>query len=458
MESEADELLHGADLFGDSAKPTVDGVLRQRFLVPPFSVLDARQGEWQERKRLWISLGIKSELGRGDLMPGSENSCYSGGAKYGIQGGQRESAVAFKSQGRLSAMQKTNDSRISASPGGGAMPDSKIGPDGKFARADLHMGKSARPNATPGGSLLHAADYFSGQRGDGRGRPITSPAGDEGKGLTFDGASGWQRAARAIPPKDALDGGLTYQGAAAAFDYYRVKSGSREETQISGTSIFDPTLCELAYTWFAPPRASVVDPFAGGSVRGVIANALGLRYWGCDLSERQIEANVTQGAELCKRIPMPDWICGDAIEKVPVAPAADFVFSCPPYGDLERYSDDPRDLSTMNYEEFILKYRAIVRACAKRLKEDRFACFVVGDFRDKQSGHYRGFVVDTISAFRDAEMHLYNHAILVTAVGSLPVRVSSQFEKSRKLGKTHQDVLVFVKGDPTKWTNPPIGI
>jgi len=41
--------------------------LAERFIVPPFSVLDARQGYWQERKRAWIALGIQSELGRGEV-------------------------------------------------------------------------------------------------------------------------------------------------------------------------------------------------------------------------------------------------------------------------------------------------------------------------------------------------------------------------------------------------------
>ena len=44
--------------------------LTERFVVPPFSVLDARQGYWQERKRAWLSLGIESELGRGEAYPG----------------------------------------------------------------------------------------------------------------------------------------------------------------------------------------------------------------------------------------------------------------------------------------------------------------------------------------------------------------------------------------------------
>jgi hypothetical protein len=45
-------------------------------------------------------------------------------------------------------------------------------------------------------------------------------------------------------------------------------------------------------------------------------------------------------------------------------------------------------------------------------------------------------------------LRLYSECILVTAVGSLPIRVRRQFEVSRKLGKTHQNVLIFCKGDP----------
>lgn len=39
--------------------------LAERFGVPPFSILDARQGYWQDRKRKWLATGIQSELGRG---------------------------------------------------------------------------------------------------------------------------------------------------------------------------------------------------------------------------------------------------------------------------------------------------------------------------------------------------------------------------------------------------------
>ena len=217
----------------------------------------------------------------------------------------------------------------------------------------------------------------------------------------------------------------------------------------SGTSIFDPVLCEIAYRWFSPVGGLILDPFAGGSVRGVVASKLGRQYIGHELRPEQVEANRTQGAELCgdEQCP-PAWKAGDSrnIDKTCADVDADMVFSCPPYADLEVYSDDPKDLSTMKYSDFRTVYFEIIKKACDRLKPDRFACFVVGEVRDKK-GNYIDFVGDTVQAFRDAGLHYYNEAILITCVGSLPIRAGRQFSSGRKLGKTHQNVLVFVKGD-----------
>ena len=215
----------------------------------------------------------------------------------------------------------------------------------------------------------------------------------------------------------------------------------------SGTSIFDPVLCELVYRWFCPPGGLVLDPFAGGSVRGIVASKLGRRYVGVDLRAEQIEANREQAGRICGD-PMPTWHCGDSLGLAEVCGdvEADLVFTCPPYADLEVYSDDPQDISTMEYPAFLAAFRTIVGLACERLKPDRFACIVVGDIRDK-AGNYRNFVGDTVKAFADAGLLLYNDAVLVTAVGSLPIRVGRQFAAGRKLGKTHQNILVFVKGD-----------
>jgi DNA modification methylase len=215
----------------------------------------------------------------------------------------------------------------------------------------------------------------------------------------------------------------------------------------SGTSIFDPVLCELAYRWFCPDGGSILDPFAGGSVRGIIAAVLGRQYTGIDLRPEQIAANVEQAVRIVPDKP-PRWIVGDSRDVRKLARGKyDLIFSCPPYGDLERYSDDPRDLSTMDHPAFLDAYRAIITACVGMLKPNRFAVFVVGDIRDER-GFYRNLPASTTAAFHDAGATLYNEAVLITAVGSLPIRISRQFAGYRKLGKTHQNVLVFFKGDP----------
>jgi hypothetical protein len=62
-QSELDELFGKEE--EEPKEGTGAGSLAGRFLIPPFSVLNAREGWWQDRKRAWLALGIKSEEGRG---------------------------------------------------------------------------------------------------------------------------------------------------------------------------------------------------------------------------------------------------------------------------------------------------------------------------------------------------------------------------------------------------------
>jgi hypothetical protein len=223
------------------------------------------------------------------------------------------------------------------------------------------------------------------------------------------------------------------------------QQGANADDNISGTSVFDAVLCELAYSWWCPAGGKVLDPFAGGSVRGIVAALMGYDYTGVELRSEQVEANREQGAAITPNNP-PRWIPGDSSDVTDLAPGAyDFVFTCPPYGDLEKYSDDPRDLSTMDYPAFMDSMRAIMSSTFSMLRADAFAAFVVGDFRDAH-GHYRGFPADVANAARECGLGYYNHAVIVNVMGSKPVTAAANF-RYRKLAKQHQDFLVFVKGD-----------
>jgi len=225
------------------------------------------------------------------------------------------------------------------------------------------------------------------------------------------------------------------------------KSGQGEQKD---NSIFDPVLCELAYKWFNIPNGKILDCFAGGSVRGIVAAKLGYEYLGNDLRIEQIEANRINAKEVLQDAEIyPTWTCGDSLNIDTIAKGyeADLLFSCPPYADLEVYSDKKEDISNMPYKDFIAVYREIIRKSCELLKEDRFAVFVVGDVRDKK-GFYQNFVSDTIMAFWNCGVILYNEMILSTQIAAKALTVSKGFNASRKIGKVHQNVLVFYKGNP----------
>ena len=139
--------LYGEGLLGESLGDKAKNTLSERFLVPPFSVMNAREGFWQERKRAWIALGIQSELGRGEDLLGPEGT-PDRQKKY------KEETASFKSQGKLSALMKDKNKAST------------------LART---------PNATPGGSNLPAMNYKDRQRGTGSGKAI---AGTEAKAQT----------------------------------------------------------------------------------------------------------------------------------------------------------------------------------------------------------------------------------------------------------------------------------
>ena len=217
-------------------------------------------------------------------------------------------------------------------------------------------------------------------------------------------------------------------------------------------SVFDPVLTELMYSWFCPAGGKILDPFAGGSVRGVIAAEIGFRYWGCDLRPEQVYANNNQKKELLsiEKQQRIEWVCGDSVTEVKHAPLCDMAFTCPPYGDLEVYSEDVKDLSTMPFDEFMGSFGVILEETYKRLKDDSFAVIVVGDYRDKKTGILRAFPAVTIALAQAAGFGLYNSVILLTPTGSAAMRASAQFSRGRKVVMVHQRVLVFIKGNPKK--------
>jgi hypothetical protein len=225
-------------------------------------------------------------------------------------------------------------------------------------------------------------------------------------------------------------------------EQYYQKYGRKPMT---GVSIFDPALCELIYNWYCVENGEILDPFAGGSVRGIIANYLGYKYTGIDIRQEQIDSNREQGLNILDVNNQPNWYVGDSNEVLNgFNKEFDFIFSCPPYADLEVYSDLDGDISNKDYETFIKMYSEIIAKSCKLLKSGSYACFVVGDIRDK-NGFYRDFISHTKKAFIESGCLLYNEAILLQPLGTAMLRAGKIFEAGKKLTKVHENILIFKK-------------
>ena len=238
--------------------------------------------------------------------------------------------------------------------------------------------------------------------------------------------------------------GLTY-------DNRRMDKYAKNTKGFNGTSAFSPVVCEVMYKWFTLPGNKVFDPFAGGIVRGTMAAVLNRHYTGADINPVQVDSNYSEFKKFQSKYNVEgscEWLCKDA-NSISIQEKYDFVFTCPPYYNLEQYTKDPEDLSNAkSYPEFLEKYLQIMEKCYNILDDDCFLVYVVSDVRDKKTTEYYGFVADTIKCGQDVGLKFYNEIILYNDTGNLAIVSGDYMDRARKVGRQHQNILVFYKGNP----------
>lgn len=215
-------------------------------------------------------------------------------------------------------------------------------------------------------------------------------------------------------------------------------------------SVFDPHLTDVHYGWYCPPGGRILDPFAGGATRGLVAAVRGFHYTGVDLSARQVEANREQYEAWRERGHIKGsatWITGAAQDVLPGLDGGfDYVFTCPPYHSLERYSDDPADLSVMEWGEFTDALGRIVGLSVGLLREDAFATWIVGDVRDKQ-GYLRGLPARVDVAHGEAGARMVNDAVIAAPLGGKFGVIWRLWTPTRSMTRIHSYAHTYVAGD-----------
>ena len=202
-------------------------------------------------------------------------------------------------------------------------------------------------------------------------------------------------------------------------------------------------MAEIVCRWFGQDNCKTFDCFAGDSVFGYVSAYLGSEFTGIELRPEQARLNNERVEGMTARYINDD---GQNVSQHIEPNSQDLLFSCPPYFDLEKYSDLENDASNQeSYEDFIKILENAFKQSVTCLKENRFAVIVVGDVRDKQTGFYYDFCGDIKRIFKEAGMPLYNEIILVETGASTALR-AGRYMESRKVAKMHQNILVFYKG------------
>lgn len=318
----------GDDGGGESSKPE-NGSLVDRFVIPPFSILDTRRGYWQARKKTWRELiGDMGESRNDTLITSPE--------------------IKYKD-----IYQKTREHR-------------------------------------------------------------------ESLGISF---------------KEYLDKYVPDE----------VKEREGQKVLSAGVSLLDPVMAELVCRWFGLENCKSFDCFAGDSVFGYVSAHLGNEFTGIEIREEQARLNNERVEGMTARYINDD---GQNVAQHIAPDSQDLLFSCPPYYNLEVYSDLEKDASNQEtYYDFLVILTNAFKAALGCLKEDRFAVIVVGDVRDKKTGFYHNFVDDMKRIFKENGAALYNELILIETGASTALR-AARYMESRKVAKMHQNILVFYKGNP----------
>lgn len=211
-------------------------------------------------------------------------------------------------------------------------------------------------------------------------------------------------------------------------------------------SIFNPAVAAWILNCFAPPEGICFDPFAGGGTRAIMANKHGLKYYGYELRSDEVTA-VRKRCAACGA-DRTEIIQGDARMIAPdIIPDnfADFLYTCPPYWNLEKYDGGPADLSECkSYQGFLSELDKVIEHTFRLLKPGAASCWVVGLHR-KDSGEITALNHDVAHMHQRHGFFLKEEIILHLKNNGAIQRVG-QFKKGgHRLVRVHEYCLVFIK-------------
>lgn len=199
-------------------------------------------------------------------------------------------------------------------------------------------------------------------------------------------------------------------------------------------SKFPDEVCELVYELFLRDSKKILDPFAGWGERHYFAKKYDKDYTGFDLSPDAIEMakenyNVTNTfASLLDTDIDSDY---------------DGFFTCPPYWNLEVYSNADGLDKLRTWDDFLEEYEMILSKSLSNLKSGSKICIVVGDWRAKHV--YYDLTFQTNLIFSKYGCKPIDNVVISRKNNT---KIKILIPQCKRLGytvKLHETLLVFEK-------------
>lgn len=213
----------------------------------------------------------------------------------------------------------------------------------------------------------------------------------------------------------------------------------------NAASVFSPVLARRLVLGYTDRGDLILDPFAGGGTRAIMTAQADRRYVGVDVNEREVHRVTARIGELglADRAAVHHADAATFDWSAPAGEgAAALVLTCPPYWCLERYTDQPGDLSRApTYQAFLDGITAIIQALAPALRRDAFATWVVGRVAHPVTGDLLDLPGDIETVHRGQSYRTHDR-LIVRHARSPAVNRIGQFERTRRATRAHEEIVV----------------
>ena len=231
-------------------------------------------------------------------------------------------------------------------------------------------------------------------------------------------------------------------------------SGKSVRGKQGGLSIFPADICKKLVLLYSEEKDTVLDPCAGHNSRMQITWQLGRNYIGYDVSKEFMEFNRfvkttllgknPDRPRLFRESPATITLREQSSEKmVEEDTSIDFVFTSPPYWDIEFYGEELEQLGyRKTYGQFLNGLSKVINESYRVLKPNKYCVYNVNDFR--KDGKFYCYHADLIELALGAGFRLHD-IIILRWNASLGSCFATQIIERKSTAKAHEYLLVFKK-------------